>query len=79
MNRYKVKFNAVCPVNGDSIEYSLMIESSKMIEAERIMEVVSGFGSGFHEVFADALHKTFGGKHFMTAIHGGVLIETERG
>ncbi len=79
MNRYKVKFNAVCPVNGDSIEYSLMIESSKMIEAERIMEVVSGFGSGFHEVFADALHKTFGGKHFMTAIHSGVLIETERG
>lgn len=79
MNRYKVKFNAVCPVNGDSIEYSLMIESSKMIEAERIMEVVSNFVSGFHEVFADALHKTFGGKHFMTAIHSGVLIETERG
>jgi len=79
VNRYKVKFNAVCPVNGDSIEYSMMIESSKMIEAERIMEVVSGFKSGFHEVFADALHKKFGGKHFMTAIHSGVLIETERG
>lgn len=79
MNRYKVKFNAVCPVNGDSIEYSLVIESSKMIEAERIMQAVSGFESGFHEMIADSLHKTFGGKHLMTAIHSGVLIETERG
>lgn len=79
MNRYKVKFQATCPVNGDAIEYSLTIESTKMIEVERIMEVVSAVNYGFHEEFADAFHKKFGGKQFMTAIHGGVTIETERG
>lgn len=79
MNRYKVKFHATCPVNGDAIEYSLTIESSKMIEAERIMEIVSGCKSGFHEAFADLFHQKFGGKQFMTATHGAVMIETERG
>ena len=79
MNRYKVKFNAVCPVNGDVIEYSLAIESINMIKAESIMEAICEFDKGFHEVFADILHKKFGGKQFMKAIHGGVTIETERG
>ena len=79
MNRYKVKFQATCPVNGDAIEYSLTIESSKMIQAERIMEAIAECEQGFHEAFADSLHKKFGGKQFITAIHGGVMIETERG
>jgi len=79
VNRYKIKFNAICPVNGDAIEYSLTIESSKMIPAENIKEAVDECTNGFHEAFADELHAKFGGKQFMTAIHGCVLIETERG
>lgn len=79
MNRYKIKFNAICPVNGDAIEYSLTIEAIKMISAESLKEAVDECANGFHEAFADKLHAKFGGRQFMTAIHGGVLIETERG
>lgn len=79
MNRYKIKFHATCPVNGDAIEYSLTIESSKMIPAESIKEAVDQCANGFHEAFADELHAKFGGRQFISAIHGGVLIETERG
>lgn len=79
MNRYKVKFHATCPVNGDAIEYSLTIESFKMIEVESIMHFLSGCKQGFHEDFADKLHQKFGGKQIMTAVHGAVCIETERG
>jgi hypothetical protein len=79
VNRYKIKFNAICPVNGDSIEYFLTIESSKMIPAESIKEAVDECANGFHESFADKLHAKFGGKQFISAVHGGVLIETERG
>jgi hypothetical protein len=79
VNRYKIKFNAICPVNGDAIEYSLTIESSKMIPAESIKEAVDECTNGFHEAFADELHSKFGGKQFISAVHGGVLIETERG
>lgn len=79
MNRYKIKFEAICPVNNDVIEYSLTIESARMIEVERIKEAVNDLRRGFHEQFANTLHEKFGGKQFMTAVHGGVTIETERG
>jgi len=79
VNRYKIKFHAICPVNGDSIEYSMTIESSKMIQVERIKEAVDLCTNGFHEAFADELHSKFGGKQFISAVHGGVFIETERG
>lgn len=79
MNRYKIKFHATCPVNGDAIEYSLTIESSSMIQAEKITSFIHEFEDGFHESFADQLHAKFGGRQFMSAIHGSVLIETERG
>lgn len=79
MNKYKIKFQAVCPVNGDSIEYSLEISANRMIKVEELLEAVNGFGTGFHEDIADVLHKKFGGKQFITAVHGGVIIETERG
>jgi hypothetical protein len=79
MNRYKIKFMSTCPVNEDRIEYSLEINSCKTIMAEAILDTVDGFKKGFHEEFADVLHAKFGGKQFMSAVHGGVLIETERG
>jgi len=50
-----------------------------MVEVEQIKEVTDQLLEGFHESFADVLHGRFGGYQFMTAIHGGVLIETERG
>jgi hypothetical protein len=79
MNRYKIKFMSICPVNGDKIEYSLEINSCEIIMVEILWDVVDGFKKGFHEEFADVLHAKFGGKQFMSAVHGGVLIETERG
>jgi hypothetical protein len=79
MNKYKVKFQATCPVNGDSIEYSLQISIDRMIRVEALLEAVNGFGSGFHEEIANVLHKKFGGRQLIIAIHGGVIIETERG
>jgi hypothetical protein len=50
-----------------------------MIRVEAILEAVNGFGSGFHEDIADVLYKKFGGRQLMVAVHGGVIIETERG
>lgn len=79
MNKYKVKFQATCPVNGDAIDYSLEISREQMIKVESLLEVVGEFTSGFHEDFADLLHKKFGGRQLMVAIHGGVIVETERG
>jgi hypothetical protein len=79
MNRYKIKFMSICPVNEDRIEYSLEINSCETIMAEVILDAVDGLKKGFHEEFADVLHAKFGGKQFMSAVHGGVLIETERG
>lgn len=79
MNKYKIKFQAICPVNEDVIEYSLTIESIQMIEVERITDAIANCKRGFHELFADFLHQKFGGYQIMTAFHGGVLIETTRG
>jgi hypothetical protein len=79
VNTYKIKFNAICPMNEDVIEYFLIIKTSNMIKAEEIKEFTDRLSRGFHEKFADMLHGKFGGYHFMTAIHGGVTIETERG
>lgn len=79
MNKYKVKFQATCPANGDAIDYSLQISIDQMIRVEAILEAVNGFGSGFHEDIADVLYKKFGGRQLMVAVHGGVIIETERG
>ena len=79
VNTYKIKFHAVCPVNEDVIEYFLIIKSAKMIQVEQIKEFTERLSRGFHESFADMLHGKFGGYQYMTAIHGGVLIETERG
>lgn len=79
MNRYKVKFQAVCPVNNDVIEYSLEIQTHAMIQVEHICGAVADCKKGFHEAFADLLHQKFGGKQIMIAVHGGVVVETERG
>jgi hypothetical protein len=79
MNKYKVKFQATCPANGDAIDYSLQISIDRMIRVEALIEAVNGFESGFHEDIADLLYKKFGGRQLMVAVHGGVIIETERG
>lgn len=79
MNRYKTKFKAKCPNNGDTIEYSLMIESFEMIQVEAITAFLHEFEDGYHESFADKLQDKFGGFQRLTAIHGNVTIETERG
>lgn len=79
MNKYKVKFTALCPVNNDKITYNLEIKSDLMIMVEELLSFVSKVDQGFHESIADSLIERFGGQQKLYAYHHGVFIETERG
>lgn len=78
MNIYRTAFFATCPVNGHLIEYDLEIRTDAMIHAEKIEATVGELVSGFHESFADILHRAFGGSQTLKATHGRVDIETVR-
>ncbi len=78
MNIYRTDFFADCPVNGIRIRYSLEIRVHSVIKVEAILEFVSRLKSGYHEEFADALAKRFGGIQLLRADHHGVSIETIR-
>lgn len=79
MNKYKVTFTALCPVNDKKITYNLEIKSDAMIMVEELLAFVRQIGKGFHEVIADSLIERFGGQQRLYAYHHGVFIETERG
>lgn len=80
MNRYSRIFVAACPNNGESIIYSLTIETKeRMIQVEHIVTATALIKQGFHEQIADELHRRFGGRQTLQAHHHGVDIETVRG
>lgn len=81
MNIYRTKFSCLCAKNSDSIQYSLVIESERMIFVEDIESALSEYKSQptYHEPMADKLYRKLGGKQTMTANHGGIEIETRRG
>ena len=78
MNTYKTKFFAQCPNNGCWIEYHLTITTLAVIKVEKLLDCVHGLRAGFHEAFADYLHKMFGAHQVLVADHHGVTIETIR-
>ena len=77
-NIYEHSFSAKCPVNGDMIDYDLTIESSEMIEVEKIVDATDDLKEGYHEIFADQLAEFLGGFQIITAHHHGVHIKTMR-
>lgn len=79
MNRYTTKFDCICPVNQENIQYKLVIETEEMIMVEELTQHLKDHCSeGFHENIADDLFCCFGGVQKLVAIHHGVLIETLR-
>lgn len=77
MNTYLQRFTAVCPNNGQPINYLLKIESKETIMVEKIRAAVGRLRRGFHEDFADKLAR-LGGRQTMTADHHGTRIKTIR-
>lgn len=78
LNVYSTEFFSRCPVNAVRIKYSLRIETAQTIAVEAILDRIAMFREGFHEAFADALFKDFGGIQTLTADHHGVTIVTTR-
>jgi hypothetical protein len=81
VNAYTIQFASRCPTNGVRINYTLRIETGDMLPVEQLaaaVEAVESSGGAYHEEIADQLAAQFPGKHTMTAMHHGVLIETVR-
>ncbi len=78
MNRYTAKFFSTCPVNGARIEYTLTIETMRLISVEDLLERLEAVPVALHEEIADHLLEIFGGKQTLVAYHHGVTIETTR-
>lgn len=79
MNAYRTKFAAVCPVNGQIVQFDLRIETLSVLRVESIRAQVGMCTHGFHEAFADQLHAALGGRQTLVAFHHGVEITTTRG
>lgn len=79
MNIYETQFFATCPVNKVRVHYHLRIETGNVIAVEELLErIATVYADGFHELMADDLLATFGGKQILKAHHHGVDIETVR-
>jgi hypothetical protein len=79
VNVYTIDFKATCPVNGDSVDYQLRIETCDVVPAESLVAEVSTLHDRLHENIADSLAALFGGRQTLAATHRGVHIETTRG
>lgn len=77
MNIYRHQFIAQCPNNGRMVDYSLTIQSNRMIMVEDIQSATSQ-STGYHEAFADMLYAKFGGRQTIVAHHHGTDVETIR-
>lgn len=73
---YTQPFWATCPNNGRTVNYTLTIESRRMIMVEDIQKAVSEV-SGYHEQIARALRKRFKGTtQTLEAHHHGTNVKT---
>ncbi|TXG99913.1 MAG: hypothetical protein E6R08_00330 [Nevskiaceae bacterium] len=79
LNFYTVKFQAVCPADGTSIDYAASISSAAMIRVEEIVLFTSAIAEGFQEDIADQLYERFSSTLCLKGIHQGVLITSFRG
>jgi hypothetical protein len=79
MNIYQTEFFAKCPSNNVRVHYRLRIETEEIISVEDLMSrIETVYAEGFHELMADDMHETFGGRQVLKAYHHGVEIETLR-
>lgn len=78
MNIYTTRFSALCPVNGQGIDYTLTVQTGEVLMVEEIREFLDGIKEGLHEHIADQLCAKFGGSQRLKAMHHGVEIETIR-
>lgn len=76
MNTYRYQFAADCPHNGDTIIYSLAIESKRKIFVEHIKTACALNTEGYQEDIAADLHARFGGRLTLSANHHGVDVLT---
>jgi hypothetical protein len=79
MNNYEIKFTVKCPMDDDCVEYTLNLQTDKMVLVEDLVRATDIKPSGFHESIADGLFALFGGYQTITAVHQGVKIITTRG
>lgn len=77
MNIYTQRFRATCPNNGCTVDYTLVIESPRMIMVEDIQAATHAL-EGYQEEFADGLLAKFGGRQTLFAHHHGTDIQTIR-
>lgn len=77
-NNYQYKYFGTCPLDNETIEFSLSIETDKTIIVEHIVVGVKTICNELHEHQADKLLEMFGGKQYLTAVHQGVRITTTR-
>lgn len=76
MNTYRRQFIAECPSDGESILYSLQIESTEKIMVEHINTAVKVVTKGYQEDIARELHGMFPGVLTLQATHQGVAVTT---
>ena len=76
MNTYHYQFNCVCPTDGTTVTYDLVIVSPGKILAEKIRDICDGRPS-HQEDLADTL-AGLGGQQTIRATHQGVEIVTVR-
>lgn len=82
MNKYTLNFVAQCPVNGQHIDYRLILSANRPIFVEDISALcgeAAALPKPYHENIADFLYEKLGGYQEIAAFHHGVLIETTRG
>lgn len=78
MNFYTQNFEAICPVNGKPVAYTLVIETARVIRVEDIQAEFPAGLEALHEDLADNLHKKWGGVQTLEAMHHGTHIRTVR-
>ena len=81
-NIYRHRFEGPCPNNDAVIDYSVEIETIRVVMVEEIVEAcvkARDLPKPYHENIADYLFERFGGRQRMVAFHHGVEIETRRG
>ena len=79
MNIYTYVFVVNCPLNSESIIYTLVLRHLEKVLVEHIKTACSLFKVGHHEDIADELFRRFGGEQVLTAHHHGVDLRSERG
>lgn len=78
LNVYRHTFFAICPNDGQRIEYQLVIRSRRLVFVEDIQAACARHKRGYHEQIADGLVASLGGRQVLRATHQATAVETWR-